>query len=76
MPDKNFIQFVRNSCCDVLQQDKEYMDLQTRLVEAEKAGDMKAQEEFSSSMEVRAEEVCFVAGYNAAMKLCLNGAVI
>lgn len=72
MIDNNFTQFVTNSCCDALQQDKEYKNLQSKLVLAEKTGNMDEQEEFSSRMEVRAEEVCFTAGFNAAMRIILN----
>lgn len=70
--DKNFKLFVQNSCSDAVTQDKEYMVLQSKLVQAEKNGDMKAYEEYSSQMEVRAEEVCFTAGFNAAMQLILK----
>jgi hypothetical protein len=76
MLNKNFAKFVQNSCSDVVTQDAEYMELQRKLVQAEEDNDLEAQEEYSSRMEVRAEEVCFTAGWNAAIQFCLKGAAI
>lgn len=76
MFNQNFIQFIRTSCCDALQQDGEYMRLQAAYVIAENDGDEQSKEEINCDMEVRAEEVCFTAGFNAAMQLCLKGAAI
>ena len=74
--DKHFIEFVRSSCGDAVQKDSEYMELQRKLVKAEKDNDASAQEEYNSLMETRAEEVCFTAGWNAAIQFCLKGAAI
>lgn len=76
MPDKNFVEYVRSSCCDATTKDKEYMELQSKLAQAEKDKDAAAQEEYNCRLEIRAEEVCFTAGWNAAMQFCLKGAVI
>ena len=73
MIDKNFVEYVRSSCSDAVTNDEEYRDLQSKLLQAENTGDIKALEEYNSRMETRAEEVCFVAGWNAAMQLLLRG---
>lgn len=72
MHNENFTKFVQSCCSDAVTKDEEYMELQIKLVQAEKNGNIEAQEEYNSRMEVRAEEVCFIAGFNAAMQIMLN----
>jgi hypothetical protein len=74
--DKNFVEFVRSSCCDAVTKDSEYMVLQSKLAQAEKDRDIEAMGEYNCRMEIRAEEVCFTAGWNAAIQFCLKGATI
>lgn len=73
MMNDNFIQFVRNSCCDALSADAEYMKLQSNHAIAISDKDNDSAEEIQDEMECRAEEVCFAAGWNAAMQLILKG---
>jgi hypothetical protein len=73
MQDKNFICFVQNSCSDAVSQDKEYMKLQSDYLLAQNCGDTGSQEEIQCEMEARAEEICFMAGFRAAMQIYING---
>lgn len=72
MMDKNFIQFVRTSCSDALTQNKEYMKLQSDYISAKEIGDAGSQEDIQCEMDCRAEGICFIAGFNAAMQIMLN----
>lgn len=73
MQDKNFEIFVQNSCSDTLSQDKDYMKLQSDYVLAQNCGDTESQEDIMYEMEARAEKVCFMAGFKAAMQIFING---
>ena len=68
----NFKLFVQNSCSDTVTQDKKYMKLQSDYVLAQGCGDTGSQEEIQCAMEARAEEICFMAGFRAAMEFILN----
>lgn len=72
MQNKNITLFAQNSCSDALTQDKKYMKLQSNYVLAQDCGDTRSQEEIQCEMEARAEEICFMAGFNAAMQFILE----
>lgn len=76
MQNKNITLFAQNSCSNALTQDKKYMKLQSDYVLAQGCGDTGSQEEIQYAMEARAEEICFMAGFRAAMGFILKGAEI
>lgn len=75
MYDENFMGYVRSNIQDTLSQDKQYMFMQSECVKVEKSGNVKLQEEIQYDMEARAEELCFIAGFNAAIRIMANANV-
>lgn len=76
MIEENFIQFIRICCCDALAQDAKYMKLQSDYVLYENEGDKNSCEDIHAEMESRAEEICFITGFNAAVQLIMKGVTL
>lgn len=65
----DFIQYVYKRCETALCEDVKYMGMQSKAVKADEAGDMELRLELLDSMASRAEELCYIKGFQDAMNL-------
>lgn len=70
--DKDFMQYVYARIEKALTENTEYMELQSKCVEAMKNHEDKLANDISDQMESLSEELCFLQGYNDAMRMILN----
>ena len=70
--DRDFIEYVYKNCESALVKDEKYRILQSKHVEAVKKGEIDLIEEISCAMECRTEEICFMAGFKAAIQIMIN----
>ena len=66
----DFIQYVYKRCETALCEDVEYMGMQSK---ADVAGDVELHLELLDSMASRAEELCYIKGFQDAMNLFNKG---
>lgn len=69
----DFIQYVYKRCETALCEDVEYMGMQSKAVKADVAGDVELHLELLDSMASRAEELCYIKGFQDAMNLFNKG---
>ncbi len=72
MPNSAFMQYVFNRIDEILKNDPEYMKMQSDCVTAEGCGDMKSLQEITLQLEIRAEELCYLAGFKDAIAIMSN----
>lgn len=66
---KDFIQYVYERCECALTENVEYMEMQSKAVDAENAGDKVLYLELTDNMGRRAEELCYIKGFQDALNL-------
>lgn len=69
---KDFMQYVYVRCDKALMESEEYVELQNKCLEAVKDNNDKLANDISDHMEAKAEELCYLQGFNDAMQLMLG----
>lgn len=70
--DKDFMQFVYARCEKALEENTEYRKLQSDCVKANESKDFDSYTEILDEMDARAQELCYMKGFNDAMQLLIN----
>lgn len=70
--DKDFMQYVYARCEKALSENDEYMELQSKCVEAMKNHEDELANDISDQMESMAEKLCYLQGCNDAIKMIIN----
>lgn len=66
---KDFIGYVYARTEEALTENEEYKDLLSKCVEAQKNKDVELAGKISDQMEAKAEELCYIKGFNDAIAL-------
>lgn len=69
---KDFMQYVYTRIEKALSENAEYMELQSKNVEAMLNHEDKLANNIADEMEAKAEELCYMKGFNDALQLMLN----
>ncbi len=69
---KDFMQYVYARTEKALVQNSKYMKLQSKYCEAKKSNNDKLASDISDQMEAMAEELCYLQGFNDALRLVIN----
>ena len=69
---EDFIRCMSARCEKALIESPEYQGMENELSAKGKEGDIKTFSEFSSRVQSKAEELCYIQGFNDAMQLMLN----
>lgn len=67
--DKDFMQYVYVRIEKALTENIEYTELLSKCVEAQHNKDVKLESDISDQMEAKAEELCYLKGFNDAIAL-------
>lgn len=70
---EDFIQYVYERCEVALTENVEYMQMQSKAIDAENAGDKELYLEITCNMEKAAEELCYIKGFQDALNLFNKG---
>lgn len=70
--DKDFMQYVYRRCERAVLKDEEYKRLQGECIKISGKENFKEYEELSCQMETRAEELCYLQGFNDAIRVLFN----
>lgn len=65
-----FMEYVSARCEKALLENPEYMEMEHGLIPAK--NNIKAFSELSCNVQARAEELCYIQGYNDAIRLMLS----
>ncbi len=68
----DFMQYVYERVEKALKENGEYMELQYKYVEAQNNNNNELANEIKNTMEARAEELCYIRGFNDAMQHIIN----